>query len=441
MVYWKSLLLYTVRIFNILNMPFAAESNDLFALNIQKIRIITKKMTYNKQRFMEFFFFFCIPSAEIIIINSNFMLLSLGSNVLQQLMKLIHIHQLIPQPSRTHFVDEHDQLILEDELQRIRLIGNLNVHLVVTGVVCAVYGHEEGDGKFIVDDFCWTGLSEPVERPLQLKEDRFVVFLSGLDLVNSSDSLLPLQLFVDWIGGFLGDMGEQERQASAVRVIIAGNSIRGYAEFKVPVLQNIYTTDVEDSITLEATKLLDDFLVQLTSSIDIDVMPGEFDPTNHMMPQQPLHYCMLPQASRYETFHGVSNPYDCEIGGRRMLGTSGQPIEDIARYSNLTDPLDILQHTLEWAHLAPTCPDTLSCFPYYQEDPFIITEYPDIFFAGNQPNFQTKLYTGDQGQKVRLICIPAFSKSCSCVVVNLKNLDCYPVCFGAAEPKSPMPDK
>jgi len=24
-------------------------------------------------------------------------------------------------------------------------------------------------------------------------------------------------------------------------------------------------------------------------------MPGEFDPSNHMMPQQPLHYCMFPQ--------------------------------------------------------------------------------------------------------------------------------------------------
>lgn len=42
-----------------------------------------------------------------------------------------------------------------------------------------------------------------------------------------------------------------------------------------------------------------------------------------------------------------------------MLGTSGQPVHDIACYSNLSDPLNILQHTLEWAHIAPTCPDTL----------------------------------------------------------------------------------
>jgi DNA polymerase delta subunit 2 len=35
-----------------------------------------------------------------------------------------------------------------------------------------------------------------------------------------------------------------------------------------------------------------------------------------------------------------------------------------------------------------------ACYPYYQEDPFIISECPDIYFAGNQPHFQTKLYEG-----------------------------------------------
>jgi hypothetical protein len=79
----------------------------------------------------------------------------------------------MPQPPRIHFVDDSDQLILEDELQRIRLVGNLDVHLVVTGVVCAVLGHEDGDGKFHVDDYCWAGVSEPVQRPLQSGDDRY----------------------------------------------------------------------------------------------------------------------------------------------------------------------------------------------------------------------------------------------------------------------------
>lgn len=82
----------------------------------------------------------------------------------------------MPQPPRTHFFDDSDQLILEDELQRIRLIGNLDVHSVVTGVVCAVLGHEDGDGKFLVDDYSWAGVSERVQRPLQSGDDRYNIF-------------------------------------------------------------------------------------------------------------------------------------------------------------------------------------------------------------------------------------------------------------------------
>lgn len=48
--------------------------------------------------------------------------------------------QLAPQPPRYNFVDDSDKLILEDELQRIRLCGNLDLHYVVTGIVCAILG-------------------------------------------------------------------------------------------------------------------------------------------------------------------------------------------------------------------------------------------------------------------------------------------------------------
>lgn len=48
--------------------------------------------------------------------------------------------QLAPQPARDNYVDDTDKLILEDELQRIRLLGKIDVHTIVTGVVCAVLG-------------------------------------------------------------------------------------------------------------------------------------------------------------------------------------------------------------------------------------------------------------------------------------------------------------
>lgn len=42
---------------------------------------------------------------------------------------------------RTYFVHDSDSVVLEDELQRIKLAGDcIKVHEVVTGVVCAILG-------------------------------------------------------------------------------------------------------------------------------------------------------------------------------------------------------------------------------------------------------------------------------------------------------------
>ena len=83
-----------------------------------------------------------------------------------------------------------------------------------------------------------------------------------------------------------------------------------------------------------------------------------------------------------------------EIFSYRLLGTSGQNIDDIMRFSSYNDPMTILEHTLSWKHLAPTTPDTLSCFPYTTDDPFILDDCPQIYFAANQPSLQRKIIEG-----------------------------------------------
>lgn len=54
-------------------------------------------------------------------------------------------------------------MILEDELQRILLVGNTNVGEFVTGVVVALLGYEDDTGKFIVEDIC------PANMPVIMK--------------------------------------------------------------------------------------------------------------------------------------------------------------------------------------------------------------------------------------------------------------------------------
>lgn len=51
-------------------------------------------------------------------------------------------NQLAPPPSRSHYTDDADILVLEDENLRIRLIGKIDVHQQVTGVVSAVLGKD-----------------------------------------------------------------------------------------------------------------------------------------------------------------------------------------------------------------------------------------------------------------------------------------------------------
>jgi len=43
----------------------------------------------------------------------------------------------------------------------------------------------------------------------------------------------------------------------------------------------------------------------------------------------------------------------------RFLGTSGQNVDDLDKYSEAKDKLDFMERTLRWRHLAPTAPNTL----------------------------------------------------------------------------------
>ncbi|KAK4308568.1 hypothetical protein Pmani_019744 [Petrolisthes manimaculis] len=328
-------------------------------------------------------------------------------------------HQLMPQPVAEKYVSKEDEVILEDELQRIQLVGNIDISRQVTGVVCAALGKQGEGGKFEVEDLCFAGLPDPIKREV-VEEDRFVVLVSGLELSICVDGLLPLDLMIDYISGQLGHSDEQAAVAKICRVIIAGNSV------------SCAKGDKEKPDKVKLVKELDDVLSQIASTCPVDVMPGEFDPANHVMPQQPLHRCMFPKAGRYSTLRSVTNPYECVVGGRTILGTSGQNVRDLARCSILEDPLDALSSVCEWGHLAPTAPDTLPSYPYDGVEPFIIDTFPDILFAGNQETFSTKVLENSEGHKTTLVSVPRFVSTGCCVLVNLRSLQVQPLCFSAS---------
>lgn len=65
------------------------------------------------------------------------------------------------------------------------------------------------------------------------------------------------------------------------------------------------------------TSNLDDFLVDLTSSMHVHILPGEKDPTSLALPQQPMHYSLFPKASRFGTLHRETNPSWFGIQGKK----------------------------------------------------------------------------------------------------------------------------
>lgn len=362
---------------------------------------------------------------KCIVIGTLFKDQKLKPSIVKQLSEA---NQLVPQPILTNFTDDSDVLLIEDELQRYQILGNLKKEELVTGITCALLGSDIGKGKFTVEDYIFVGFHNQIQRPL-LEHNIYVLFLSGLDLVHLEKTNIFLQIIIQWLSGLIL-LNQEINSKDICRVIIAGNSIRTIPEKAKPTIS--MTSRVPESTdTIDAVKILDGFLVNLCQIIDVDIMPGENDPSNHILPQQPLHHCMFPESSKYKSFNQVPNPYKCSLGGLTVLGSSGQPIRDILRFSELKDPLDALESCLKWSHLAPTAPDTLGCFPFYEEDPFIIDDCPHVFFAGNQENFGTRKVKGPDGQEVCLLSIPEFSTTYQACLLNLKNSECFPVLFSS----------
>ena len=78
------------------------------------------------------------------------------------------------------------------------------------GINIAVLGHEDKEGRFVVEDYCLSGL--PYQEDLKLDqillngEDRFVALVSGLNFGEKSQDCLQLQMFVDLLTGQLGSI-------------------------------------------------------------------------------------------------------------------------------------------------------------------------------------------------------------------------------------------
>ena len=182
---------------------------------------------------------------------------------------------------------------------------------------------------------------------------------------------LHLQLMLNYIQGNLGSEKDQDELLSKiVRVIILGNSfpitkaqkVKGVLRKKLGGADKSNQSDEK----LEYINLLRDLdidIANLAASVPVDILPGEFDPSNYNLPRQPLNSCLFPLSSKFSTFNRVSSPHSCTLNETIILSTTGEEISNMKQFVSFNDPVDIVSQLIELRHIAPTAPATLPAYP------------------------------------------------------------------------------
>jgi hypothetical protein len=274
---------------------------------------------------------------------------------------------------RANYTSPGDTLVLEDETGRVLLAAGALpagggafplpalTQVLVTGVVVVVRGRVLPSGELSVTDFSVPGLGGgPPPRALPAPgaaPPTYALLLSDLEAGVAAGvgetARLPLALLVEWVAGLSGGGGGAGVAAGRVaRVVIAGGLVGVLPERRAAAaaaaggggassggaVSASFTdaravTAAEQEAVVQSLRAADVFLSQLAAACDVDLMPGPGDPSNHSLPQLPLHPSQLPLSARFSTLHWATNPFEAEVGGARLLGTSGQNVADVVRYA------------------------------------------------------------------------------------------------------------
>ena len=287
--------------------------------------------------------------------------------------------------------------MLEDESGRLRLIGTpLQRSMLVTGCVIAVMGTENANGDFEIVDLRVPDLPRQPQRwerddqtrsaedegkgksdqHLKRTEGSKVAIISGLAISGDLADTLTMDLLMEYLLGEACVSSTQRDVGKISRLLIAGNSIiegtplAARDELSDRRASKKYGYDAS-AYNPAPTAHLDEFLATLLPSIPVTILPGESDPANVSLPQQPIHPAMFPRSRAYAAapgsaeqgwFESVTNPWEGDIDGWRMAGTGGQPVDDIFKYVEGDERLEMMENILRWRCLAPTAPDTLCKF-------------------------------------------------------------------------------
>ncbi|ORC85761.1 putative DNA polymerase delta subunit 2 [Trypanosoma theileri] len=400
---------------------------------------------------------------------------------------------LVGEPNKQH--EQHtlcrttDEVFIEDSSGRV-LLENISPELLCTGLVISVDGTLHKNGCLKVHSYAMTDLRDIyIPRTLhdysQLKPC-YIAFVSGLELgyPQMEDpevvrNRTMIELLVDYLSGNVGDENMTTQASQIARLVIAGNSIAPTDELK---LKKKVKLDPSDHVRLGDDRRgtgvvnsamlmseLDKILTRVADTIEVDLMPGDYDMSNAFQPQQPLHPLLLPEAARRSSLKLVTNPHEFSVfpntstipkltstgkpteGGTSFFISSGSSLNDVCRETIYPSRLDAMSMMLQSGCACPTAPNTLFSYPFKDSDPFLFQSAPHCFICCDQPEMQTRWESlesfgplkdaamDEEGYEnndagVRLVCVPSFARTGVLVLVNVNSphLDTVTVNFSSA---------
>lgn len=332
---------------------------------------------------------------------------------------------------KTYADSDLDELYLEDESGRVQLTGELLKNtILVTGVVMGVLGVQLTPGVLSVVDIVYAFPS--AQKPSREAKGK-IALVSGLEFNGLED--YRYDLLLEYL---TGELSGEICQEQISKVVVLGNSVNitededGANESTDNKIK--YGAKNKSNFSINSMQQLDQFVASLLTSIPVELLPGDTDPAEISLPQQPLHPSFFQLSKQYISETGplrnLTNPSWLQYDNLRLLAISGQNINDIYKYQNSesctspTSRIDMIESTLIWQNIIPTAPDTLFCYPYQDSDPFCLAEMPHVYLVGNQPHFDQKtLHFEDRGVDVKCIAVPGFKKSGEIILLDLDTLE------------------
>jgi DNA polymerase delta subunit 2 len=301
---------------------------------------------------------------------------------------------------------DDDSLTLEDETLKVELdVAAERVAQLCTGMVVCAKGVALPNGKFQVNDISFPGLLAPALPLPSQTSSGTVALISGLDFPMIEEEKKPVvDRLIQWF--------QQEHAKGGIsHAIVCGGTLSA-------------RTLKDKAQRMAGVAEADEFYSRLAAILPLDLMPSRQDPTNLSIPQRPINSGLFKRTRQMKDFQCVSNPYETNIEGLRLLGHGGDPVKDVLRCTQIATPIEALETCLDARHLAPTAPDTLEAAPVESIDPFVIDEVPHVMFSGGHPKPEHKWCSvsgSAEGAGTLCVCVPAFYSHPAVVTVCIRD--------------------